>query len=142
MKHFGDRLRMIREQYKMTQQDFAYLLKTTSQTIYNWEQNKNKPSIDMAVKISDLTRVSLDWLLTGKEHPYDKEYSLNVNDLTTEDMELITRLKKLPLTKHLVVKYVTGAEHTRDAIEELKKYTQSATGGVSHPGNALGPAGV
>lgn len=142
MQSIGCRIRQIREQKGISQVVFAKALNTSQTTIVKWECDKSQPSIQAVLRICKFGGVTCDWLLTGNGLPYEKEYELNVNDLTTEDMELITKLKKLPLTKHLVVKYVTNAVQTREAVEELKKYIQNPPHGSAHSGGALSPAGV
>lgn len=49
---------------------------TTGTTISNIENNKHRPSLDMAVALADFFEVSLDWLIRGEETPKHKRKKL------------------------------------------------------------------
>lgn len=60
---FGDRLKELREESEMTQEQLGKILNVTKQTISNYENGDNEPTLDTLVKISDIFNVSLDYLL-------------------------------------------------------------------------------
>lgn len=60
---FGDILRELREENKMTQEDLGKLINVTKQAIYNYEKGDNEPNLTTLVKLSDIFNVSLDFLL-------------------------------------------------------------------------------
>lgn len=57
------RLKELRENSKMTQQELAVIIGTTNQTIANWENKKSEPDILTLKKLSSLFKVSIDYLL-------------------------------------------------------------------------------
>lgn len=63
----GEKIAQIRKDHEMSQDDFAYLLNVTRQTISNWENKKNYPDIETLIALSDKFDVSLDVLLKGDE---------------------------------------------------------------------------
>lgn len=59
---FGERIKRIRENKKLTQREFAQMVGVTAATVNSWEKSGKFPSVDMAAKIADIFDVSLDWL--------------------------------------------------------------------------------
>lgn len=59
----GSRIKKIRKDNKLTQDDFAEKYNVTRQTISSWENSKSYPDIETLVKISDDFSISLDKLL-------------------------------------------------------------------------------
>lgn len=60
---FAERLRELREEHEMTQEELGKLLNVTKQAIYTYEKCENEPSLDALIKIADTFDVSLDYLL-------------------------------------------------------------------------------
>lgn len=59
----GETILRLREEKKMSQEEFAQYFHVTRQTISNWEKEKSFPDLQTLVKISDTTGVSLDAML-------------------------------------------------------------------------------
>jgi transcriptional regulator with XRE-family HTH domain len=70
MTTLGDRIQYIRkDRLGLTQDDMAERLGVSAgNTISNYEKNIRQPDIDALIKIAELGKVSLDWLLTGKKN--------------------------------------------------------------------------
>jgi len=75
MAKFTDRLKEMRTQKKLTQQDLANIVGVNRVTYTNWENGKREPELDKVVELATALNSSLDYLL-GKT---DK----NVLDLTS-----------------------------------------------------------
>lgn len=56
------KLKELREQEKLTQQEFAERFNIPRQNYARWELNKNQPTLEMLCKIADYYGVSLDYL--------------------------------------------------------------------------------
>lgn len=65
----GNKIKEIRHEHGMSQDQLAKELHVTRQTVSNWENNKNYPDFTTLVKISELFDVSLDVLIKD-----DNEY--------------------------------------------------------------------
>ena len=78
------RLRLLRG---LNQAQFAKLIGVTKQCVSNWENDNVLPSIEMLLKISDIFKVSTDYLL-GRE----KKAYLDISELTDEQMGHIALL--------------------------------------------------
>ncbi len=59
----GETILKLREEKKMSQEEFAQYFHVTRQTISNWEKEKSFPDLQTLVKISDAAGVSLDAML-------------------------------------------------------------------------------
>lgn len=84
---FASRLKKSREKNSMTQSDLAKILGRSVQTISNWENQINLPSLETLDMLCDALHVSSDYLM-GRE----KMDSLSVEGL---DEDVIFVLKNL-----------------------------------------------
>lgn len=64
---FGEQLKKIRKENKLTQEQMATQLHISRQAVSNWENNKNLPDIEMTIKIAKVLQVSPDQLILGDE---------------------------------------------------------------------------
>lgn len=60
---FSDRLKQLRENSEMTQEDLAKILNTTKQSISNYEIGKREPDYVKLESIADTFNVDIDYLL-------------------------------------------------------------------------------
>lgn len=63
----GAKMQNARLEAKLTQEQAAEALGVSRQTISNWETEKTYPDIRSVVRMSDLYKVSLDYLLKGEQ---------------------------------------------------------------------------
>ncbi|MDO4198373.1 MAG: DUF3955 domain-containing protein [Erysipelotrichaceae bacterium] len=70
--NFKDTIKKIREDNKMSQEDFADVLGVTRQAVSNWENERNLPDIEMIISISEKFTVSLDELILGEKRMSEK----------------------------------------------------------------------
>ena len=63
---FGNILKKIRLDNKLTQEELAQKINTSRSNIANYENNKNMPSLDILEKFSKLFNCSIDYLLGKK----------------------------------------------------------------------------
>ena len=64
---FGRVLKQLRKEEGLTQTQLADFCNTTKYTISAWELGKQEPDINTLLKLSDIFKVSVDYLL-GKTH--------------------------------------------------------------------------
>ena len=65
---FGQQIKTIRKEKKLTQEQFATQLHVSRQAVSNWENNKNLPDIEMLIQMSHIFDISLDQLLKGENN--------------------------------------------------------------------------
>ena len=60
---YGERLKKIRKEKKLSQEKVAELISISRSSISKFENEKEEPSIDILVKLCDLYRISTDYVL-------------------------------------------------------------------------------
>ncbi len=66
---FGERFRQIRRAAKITQEEFGQMLGVSRQTINAYENERQRPPLDMLEKVCREQGISPRWLLTGQGEP-------------------------------------------------------------------------
>lgn len=87
---FGKRLELLRKEKNIKQCDLANTIGLTQQTISSYEKGKNKPSIDILLRLANELDVSSDYLLYG---------NVANKELTEEQRELLFVYDKIPKEK-------------------------------------------
>lgn len=64
---FGQILKSLREERDMKQEDICAALNIEQSTLSNYENDRRKPKLELAVKVADFFNVSLDYLLGRTE---------------------------------------------------------------------------
>lgn len=64
---FSDKIRAIRSQYSLSQEELAEKLNVSRQTVSKWELGTSYPEIDKLIFISDLFDVTTDYLLKDSD---------------------------------------------------------------------------
>lgn len=89
---FGNRLKSLRKQYGLTQQQLADRIGVTKSVISFYELKERAPSPDVLIKLSFIFHVSTDYLLGLKRNK-----TIDVTDLDDEDIKavqmIVDRLK-------------------------------------------------
>lgn len=69
MMSIGKRIQDIRKKQAITQEQLAEALNVSRQSISKWESDKSNPDVFSIIKMSDLYRISTDYILKGEEAP-------------------------------------------------------------------------
>lgn len=64
---FAERLKTLRSEKKITQEELAKAISVTKGAVAMWETEKRTPDLEMIKKISDYFEVSLDWLVGNSD---------------------------------------------------------------------------
>lgn len=118
MAQFGDKLKSLRIEKGLTQEELAEILGTSKQVISRYENNQRSPKIDVVQKFAKTLDVSVEYFSDnsipasdniinlptskGEVHPAPKERS----KVDEELMELIQRLT--PEQKKLLLALIRG----------------------------------
>ena len=70
---FGQRLRMLREKREMTQEEMSGMLHVHRSTYTKYEIGETQPSIDTLIRLADLFKVSVDFLLGRTDDPRPRQ---------------------------------------------------------------------
>ncbi|WP_312560907.1 helix-turn-helix transcriptional regulator [Anaerospora sp.] len=88
---FKERLRKLRVDKGITQEEFGKIFNVIKQTVSSWENGNSRPDIDSAAKIADFFDVSLDYLLgrTNETSVSNSEVITKIDHALLEDPELL-----------------------------------------------------
>ncbi|GAA2917353.1 helix-turn-helix domain-containing protein [Enterococcus pseudoavium] len=96
----GKRLKMRRNELKLTQDYVAEKLGITRQTISNWENGRSYPDIERIIRLSELYELSLDELLKGDQKMVKH---LQENTLVTHFLKLFIAMLTINFLLMLVL---------------------------------------
>lgn len=111
----GQRFKELRG--NLTLKVFAEPLGVSPSAISNIENDRAEPSVELALKISQVYKVSLDWLLKGEEKP-------PVAQEANEAYITISKDELLDLYKKLSKKQEDELTQKQEQIGELQKQIQ------------------
>lgn len=83
---FGNKLRILREEERLTQEDLGKFLNVHKVTISKWERGLTEPSIEDIIKLSKKLEVTTDELLDNKEN--------KKNNITNEIINIYNKLTR------------------------------------------------
>ncbi len=87
MVNFGERLKKLRKENRLTQSELAKQLHVTKSIISYYELGDRTPSTDILIKLAYIFNVSTDYLL-GIKH----ERVLDVTGITDREVAIVTSL--------------------------------------------------
>lgn len=99
-KDIGRRIRLIRANQKMTQEQFAKQLTVSPATVSGWEIGDIGISIEAAIRLANCADVSLDWLIKGEE---SQPSSIIDGNHTPEELRLMESFRGLSKTSQVAI---------------------------------------
>lgn len=92
--NFSERIKKLRKEKNLTQEQFANELSVTRQAVSNWENDKNLPDIETIIQIAFIFGVSLDELILGgnEENSMTKKLINDGSENKRTRMNMITTL--------------------------------------------------
>jgi len=117
--NFSTRLKELRKEMKLTQEEFGKMINKTRSTIAGYETERKQPDYETLISIANIFDISVDYLLgrTDIRNPYkncnksiDKEAKLykniDVTDLPEEAIKQIEEYVEFMRQKHNVNKVI------------------------------------
>lgn len=83
----GDKIKLYRENKKMTQNEIANILDVSTATVSKYESGALEPNIESLKRLAELFEVSIDELLNDQEERFDVS-KINVLDILREQKEM------------------------------------------------------
>lgn len=80
----ADKIKLLRENYKLSQTALADKLGITRSSVNAWEQGISIPSTQYIIELANLFKVSTDYLLNMKENK-----TINIDGLNEEEVKII-----------------------------------------------------
>ena len=84
---FCERIKILRNGYRISQKRLGELFHVSKQTICNWENGNIVPSVEMLLRTAEFFHVSTDYLLG-----VDDRICLEITGLSLEKISLIQQL--------------------------------------------------
>lgn len=110
----------------ITQEQFAKEMNVSLDTVKNWEQGYNYPTIDMLMKITEYFECDPNYLLTENTcTTEDIQYISDVTGLTEEAIRFLSAQKKVDSKINLlniICKYENGLKLYEDLIKYIYSY--------------------
>jgi transcriptional regulator with XRE-family HTH domain len=86
MIDIGTKISVLRKQQGWSQTALAEKIKCSRATLINYESNKNIPSIDIAIQLTEVFNISLDYLIgKGKYMDYSNDIIKRIEGIQTLD---------------------------------------------------------
>ena len=128
---FGERIRLIRRDQNLSQEDFGQQLGLSRQTINAYENDRVRPSLDVIAKICDSYTIDPNWLLTGFGSPtqtrsyqrsdgMNEQFAVSEDNLSAEQMALINYVRaNRGIAEKLLHWLMSAAVRTADPLVPL-----------------------
>ena len=113
---FGDRLKAIRLEKHMSQEEFASLLGTSKQVISRYETNQRTPKITVANKYASILNIPLNALLED-----DSEANVEKSEITFDDFTYALHDETKELTEENKQKLLEMARFFREQQDKERK---------------------
>lgn len=120
---FPERLRQLRTEADLTQQQLADIVGTTQQNIAFWETGRQRPKQPSLIKLANYFNVSIDYLLVGKAQAEEK---LSVFPERLKQLRVEAKLTQQQMAEAFNIKQPTYAQwetgRTKPKGETLEKF--------------------
>jgi transcriptional regulator with XRE-family HTH domain len=120
---FQYRLKELRKEYKMTQEELANKLGLVRTAIANYETGRTSPDIETLDLIANILNTTTDYLLGRSDipNPYTKtDDKIPIEELKQSEMNLLTLYRKLTKEEQLLIygeiKGILMAQETNDQV--------------------------
>lgn len=89
MSTFGKRLKQLRSNKKMNQDELASIMSISKSSIGMYERNEREPSFDLVKRFAEYFDVSIDYLINGNEKIMDDKnlFFFDMEGLSDEEIE-------------------------------------------------------
>lgn len=91
---FGKRLKELRKQSNMTQQELGDIINVTKVSICCYEKGTRIPSLETLIDLSNLFKVDLDYLIGNDAYVVGEEKAEYGLKMANKEIELIKELRK------------------------------------------------
>lgn len=102
MTMYLSRLKELREQYNLKQEDVANILGVARTTYAMYEQGNREMDYELLIKLANHYKVSTDYILGRTNLPiHNESYSDDEVEFMTKSLELYKEMKEKILWKHI-----------------------------------------
>ena len=109
---FGEKLKFLRYEKGLTQDDIGYLLNVTKSCISCYESGTRQPSLDILIQLASYFQVSIDFLIGIESCDNSKKRDVKI---TRKDLQLIKELKNNPIVYKEII------EDIPNSVQKIKE---------------------
>lgn len=102
------KIKICRQENKLTQEDFAQSLNVSRKTVSGWENGRSFPDITTLIRISDVYNISLDILLKDSSGTIDYYQTHITNNIKIQKRTLILYFILIVSFVLLFIQYLTN----------------------------------
>lgn len=95
-----NRIKFLREELNMTQQELADKLDGAKSTVAMYEKGDRKPSMEVLLKLSEIFNCSIDYILGKSDIRNPEEVKINIDDA---DVSFLNGVKGLNETNKMII---------------------------------------
>ncbi len=122
MTTFSQRLKFLRKEERLTQQNLADILSIKRATIAKWESKNAIPDTVTLQKISEYFKTNIDYLLGNKERRYFEEDSVLDNELYFSlTVQNFLHFKEVAINEGLTPELITKLIHSFQLLDFEEK---------------------
>lgn len=92
--NIGNRIKNLRQNKNITQQQLASTLFISDKTISSWEANRTEPSLEMIIKLSETLDCTISYLIYGDNSKNDIETEIKIKLTLDEFNQLKSYMEK------------------------------------------------
>lgn len=121
---FGERFRQIRKAINLTQEEFGQMLGVSRQTINAYENDRQRPPLDMMEKVCREQGISPRWLLAGQGDPrVDTSYaSTEESSVPVAVAEEVLAPEQLALINYITEDQARAVKLARFLLDQALKH--------------------
>lgn len=93
------RIKELREEKNLTQEDVSKALNTTRTNIGRWEKGENEPTSGFLIKLADFFECSVDYLLGRSDDFGNVTIKEKSAELTPDEKKLLALFQNIPLDR-------------------------------------------
>ncbi len=108
----GEKIKIIRENKKISQENMAKSLHVSYQAISNWERGKSYPDISNIIMISDLYNISLDELIREDKNYKDILLEKKVSGIVDTILNAIFFLCAVTILIYMIIENKLTSENS------------------------------
>ncbi len=112
----GDRIKELRNQMNIFQQDLAKALNVSKSTVAMWETNKREPNSEMLISLAEFFNCSVDYLIGRDTARINDDVLDQVNELDLDALSYYGNILEAQKEDDLIKKYRTLDEYGKEAV--------------------------
>lgn len=112
----GDRIKELRNQMNIFQQDLAKALNVSKSTVAMWETNKREPNSEMLISLAEFFNCSVDYLIGRDTARINDDVLDQVNELDLDALSYYGNILEAQKEDDLIKKYRTLDEYGKEVV--------------------------